>query len=61
MASGCCPTAHRGSSRVYTDGTPGRWAHQNAQAAYVEWQRFGLDVSFEVGEAGQLRIEYRRL
>jgi peptide/nickel transport system substrate-binding protein len=43
---------------VYTQDTPGRWAYQNAQAAYVEWQRFGLDVSFEVGEAGQLRIEY---
>lgn len=43
---------------VYTDALPGRWAYQNAQAAYVEWQRFGLDVRFEVGEAGQLRIEH---
>ncbi len=41
---------------VYTDGTPGRWAYQNAQAAYVEWKRFGFDVRFEVGDAGQLRI-----
>ncbi len=43
---------------VYTDQGPGRWAHQNAQAAYVEWRRFGLDVTFEQGEAGQLRIEH---
>jgi len=42
---------------VYTDGTPGRWTYQNAQAAYVEWKRFGLDVRFEVGDPGQLRIE----
>jgi len=42
---------------VYTDGTPGRWTYQNAQAAYVEWRRFGLDVRFEVGDPGQLRIE----
>ncbi|MBX3002283.1 MAG: twin-arginine translocation signal domain-containing protein, partial [Caldilineaceae bacterium] len=42
---------------VYTSTTPGRWPHQNAQAAYVEWRRFGFDVSFEVGDAGQLRIE----
>ena len=42
---------------VYTDAIPGRWAYQNAQAAYVEWKRFGLDVRFEVGDAGQLRIE----
>jgi peptide/nickel transport system substrate-binding protein len=41
---------------VYTDGTPGRWGYQNAQAALVEWQRFGLDVRFEVGQPGQLRI-----
>jgi peptide/nickel transport system substrate-binding protein len=42
---------------VYTDTIPGRWAYQNAQAAYVEWKRFGLDVRFEIGDAGQLRIE----
>lgn len=42
---------------VYTSDTPGRWAYQNAQAAYVEWQRFGFDVRFEVGDAGQLRVE----
>jgi len=45
------------SFTVYTQDTPGRWAHQNALAAYTEWQRFGLDVTFVVGEAGQLRIE----
>jgi peptide/nickel transport system substrate-binding protein len=43
---------------VYTDAAPGRWAHQNAQAAYVEWRRFGIDVRFEQGEAGQLRIQH---
>ena len=43
--------------RVYTQDTPGRWAYQNAMAAYVEWGRFGLDMRFEVGQAGQLRIE----
>jgi len=42
---------------VYTDTIPGRWPYQNAQAAYVEWRKFGIDVRFEVGEAGQLRIE----
>jgi peptide/nickel transport system substrate-binding protein len=41
---------------VFTDGTPGRWTYQNAQAAYVEWKRFGLDVIFEVGDPGQLTI-----
>ncbi|MCL4832093.1 MAG: ABC transporter substrate-binding protein [Caldilineaceae bacterium] len=41
---------------VYTQDTPGRWAYQNAQAAYVEWKRFGFDVNFEVGDPGQLRI-----
>ena len=43
---------------VHTDGTPGRWAYQNAQAAFVEWTRFGLDASFEVSQPGQLRIAY---
>ncbi len=42
---------------VYVAATPGRWAYQNAQAAYVEWRKFGLDVRFEVGEPGQLRVE----
>jgi peptide/nickel transport system substrate-binding protein len=42
---------------VYTSDTPGRWAYQNAQAAFVEWQRFGFDVRFEVGQAAQLRVE----
>jgi peptide/nickel transport system substrate-binding protein len=42
---------------VYTDQTPGRWAYQNAQAAYTEWRRAGFDVSFEVGDPGQLRID----
>ena len=42
---------------VYTQDTPGRWAYQNAQAAYVEWKRAGFDVRFEVGDPGQLRIE----
>jgi peptide/nickel transport system substrate-binding protein len=42
---------------VFTQDTPGRWTYQNAQAAYVEWKRFGLDVRFEVGDPGQLRIE----
>ncbi|GAH78435.1 unnamed protein product, partial [marine sediment metagenome] len=43
---------------VHTDGTPGRWAYQNAIAAYVEWRRFGIDVRFEISEPGQLRIAY---
>lgn len=42
---------------VYTADTPGRWSYQNAQAAYVEWRRFGFDVRFEVGDPGQLRVE----
>ncbi|MBE3038611.1 MAG: ABC transporter substrate-binding protein [Chloroflexi bacterium] len=42
---------------VYTSDTPGRWAYQNAQAAFVEWKRFGFDVRFEVGDPGQLRME----
>ncbi len=45
------------SFTVYTSDTPGRWAYQNALAAQVEWQRFGLDARFEVGNAGQLRVE----
>ncbi len=42
---------------VHTNTIPGRWAYQNAQAAFVEWKRFGFDVRFEVSDAGQLRIE----
>ena len=48
---------------VYTQDTPGRWSYQNAQAAFNEWKRFGLDVRFEVGDPGQLRIangQFRR-
>jgi peptide/nickel transport system substrate-binding protein len=45
------------SFSVYTSDTPGRWSYQNAQAAYIEWKRFGLDVRFEVGDPGQLRVE----
>lgn len=41
---------------IYTDTLPGRWPYQNAQAAFVEWKRFGIDVRFEIGDAGQLRI-----
>lgn len=41
---------------VFTQDTPGRWSYQNAQAAYTEWKRAGFDVSFEVGDPGQLRI-----
>ncbi len=36
------------SFTVLTSDTPGRWAYQNALAAQVEWQRFGLDARFEV-------------
>jgi peptide/nickel transport system substrate-binding protein len=42
---------------VFTQDTPGRWSYQNAEAAYNEWKRFGLDVRFEVGDPGQLRIQ----
>lgn len=43
------------SFTVFTDSGIGRWAYQNALAAQVEWQRFGLDARFEVG-VGQTRI-----
>jgi len=43
------------SFTVFTDSGIGRWPYQNALAAQVEWQRFGLDARFEVG-AGQTRI-----
>ncbi len=43
---------------VLTDQTPVRWGYRNAEAAYVEWRRFGIDVRFEISEAGQLRPEY---